>query len=61
MDAYEDALNKCTTDWAPWYVIPADQKWYRNLAIAEVIVETMRKMNPQHAIVEEDLSGIQID
>lgn len=61
MEAYEDVLNRCTTEWAPWYVIPADQKWYRNLAIAEVIVETLRKMNPQHAIVEEDLSGIQID
>jgi len=36
--AYEDMLNNCTTEQAPWYIIPADQKWYRNLAIARVIV-----------------------
>ncbi len=33
MAAYEEMLTKTTTDWAPWYVIPSDQKWYRNLAI----------------------------
>jgi PPK2 family polyphosphate:nucleotide phosphotransferase len=61
MEAYEEMLNRCTTDWAPWHVIPADQKWYRNLAIAETIVETLRKMNPQYDIVKEDLSKIKID
>ena len=61
MGAYEDVLNRCTTEWAPWHVIPADQKWYRNLAISQVIVETMRKMNPQYEVVRKDLSQIQID
>ena len=42
MAAYEDALAKCSTDTAPWYVIPADQKWFRNLAIAEVITDTLK-------------------
>jgi PPK2 family polyphosphate:nucleotide phosphotransferase len=40
--AYEDALAKCSTDAAPWYVVPADRKWFRNLAIAETLIETLR-------------------
>ncbi len=43
--AYEDALSLCSASWAPWYVIPADHKWYRNLAISEIIVETLEKLN----------------
>src|SRR5437660_1703539 len=39
--AYEDALSKCSTDEAPWYIVPANHKWYRNLAIAQLLVETM--------------------
>ena len=38
---------KCSTDHAPWYIVPADQKWYRNLAIAEVIVERLRPLAKQ--------------
>jgi len=40
--AYEDALSKCSTKDAPWYIVPANHKWYRNLAIAQTLVETMR-------------------
>ncbi|GCE19732.1 polyphosphate kinase 2 family protein [Dictyobacter kobayashii] len=41
--AYEDALSQCSTDEAPWYIVPANHKWYRNLVIAKTLVETMRK------------------
>ncbi|HAG99697.1 MAG TPA: polyphosphate--AMP phosphotransferase [Ktedonobacter sp.] len=41
--AYEDLLDKCSTDEAPWYIVPANHKWYRNLAVAHVLVETMRR------------------
>src|SRR2546421_685936 len=41
--AYEDALSKCSTDEAPWYIVPANHKWYRNLAIAHLLVESMSK------------------
>jgi PPK2 family polyphosphate:nucleotide phosphotransferase len=41
--AYEDALSKCSTDAAPWYIIPGNHKWYRNLAVAHTIVHSMRK------------------
>lgn len=40
--AYEDAINKCSTASAPWYVVPANRKWYRNLVIAQTLVETLR-------------------
>lgn len=40
--AYADAIEKCSTKHAPWYVVPADQKWFRNLAVAEVLVHTLR-------------------
>ena len=46
-DAYEAALSKCSTDEAPWYIVPADHKWYRNLAIAHTVVHTMRKYEDQ--------------
>ena len=40
--AYEDALRHCSTEVAPWHVIPADRKWFRNLAVAQLLVETLR-------------------
>lgn len=41
--AFEDMLSRCSTDAAPWHIIPADRKWFRNLAITEVLVEELRK------------------
>jgi len=41
-NAYEAALTRCSTKSAPWYIVPADHKWYRDLAVAQAIVETMR-------------------
>jgi PPK2 family polyphosphate:nucleotide phosphotransferase len=45
LDAYEDALTKCNTRWGPWYVIPANKKWYRNFAVSQVLVETLEKLD----------------
>lgn len=42
MAAYEEALTRCSTEYAPWYIIPANRKWYRDLAISELLVETLR-------------------
>jgi polyphosphate kinase 2 (PPK2 family) len=38
--AYEAALTRCSTPWAPWFVIPAKKKWFRNLAVSEIINRT---------------------
>ncbi len=43
--AYEDALEKCSTGRAPWYVIPANKKWFRNLAVSHIIPETLEDIN----------------
>ncbi len=59
--AYEDVLEKCSTKRAPWYVVPADHKWYRNLVVAETIVETMRDMDLKYPEPAGDLSRIVIE
>ncbi|HEY6608320.1 MAG TPA: polyphosphate kinase 2 family protein [Candidatus Limnocylindria bacterium] len=56
--AYTDALARCSTDVAPWFVVPADRKWYRDLAVAEILAETAAAMDPQWPEVDEDLSSI---
>jgi len=45
IEAYDDVLRKCSTKAAPWYVIPANHKWFRNLAVAQVLVETLEDMD----------------
>ena len=45
--AYEEAITATSTESAPWYVIPADRNWVRNLAVATVLVEALRKLDPQ--------------
>lgn len=43
VDAYEDAIGKCSTSAAPWYIVPADKKWYRDLAVVEAVVDTLKE------------------
>jgi polyphosphate kinase 2 (PPK2 family) len=60
MAAFEEMLQQTSTEHAPWYLIPGNQKWYRNLAVMRVIVDTLREMNPQYPEVTADLSNITI-
>jgi PPK2 family polyphosphate:nucleotide phosphotransferase len=58
MRAYEDALARCNTDDAPWFVIPADHKWFRDMAISEIVVSTMEAMKfqvPQPTVDIEEI------
>ena len=55
--AYEAAINETSTEWAPWYVIPANRKWYRNLVIASLLVDTLKKLNPQPPAVLNDIDS----
>ena len=48
MEAFEIALERCSTDYAPWYVIPAEERWFRDLVISQLLVETLREMDPQY-------------
>jgi polyphosphate kinase 2 (PPK2 family) len=43
--AYEDAISKCSTDYAPWYIIPANHKWFRNLVVSRILVNTLESFN----------------
>lgn len=61
MEAYEDALNHTSTPWAPWYLIPANRKWYRNLTVARVIVETLRGFKMKWPEPADDLSSVVIE
>jgi PPK2 family polyphosphate:nucleotide phosphotransferase len=59
--AYEEALEKTSTEWAPWYVVPANRKWHRNLVVASVIVETLKALKMRYPAPEENLDGIVIE
>ncbi len=60
MDAYEDVLNKCSTQAARWHLVPADKKWYRDLVIARRVVEAMEAMDLKWPAAREDLSKITV-
>ncbi len=60
MVAFEDAISRCSTDHAPWFVIPSNRKWFRNVAIARTVVRTLEAMDPQFPESSENLDGIVI-
>jgi len=61
IEAYEDAISKTSTDWAPWYVVPANRKWYRNIVIGSAIVETLKGLNMRHPEPDFDPADIVIE
>jgi len=58
--AYEAALTHCNTEHAPWHIIPSDRKWYRNLAVSNLLLQTLTKMDPQYPPEEDGLAGIDV-
>ena len=60
MEAYEEVLSRTSTDWAPWYIVPANHKWYRNLVIGRVLVTTLQSLNMKYPRPVEDYSQMQI-
>ncbi len=56
--AYEDAIRRCSTEVAPWYVVPADRKWYRNWAVASLLAETLEEMDPTYPRPELDVDTL---
>ncbi|HUK28573.1 MAG TPA: polyphosphate kinase 2 family protein, partial [Candidatus Acidoferrales bacterium] len=57
--AYEEAVNKCSTDYAPWYVIPSNHKWFRNLAVSQIIVESLASLDMKLPPPTVDIQVIQ--
>ena len=58
--AYEDAINCCSPSYAPWHIVPADHKWYRDFVIAQAVVETLNGLKMKWPKPAEDLSKIKI-
>ena len=56
-EAYEAVLERTNTDHAPWYVIPSDKKWYRNLAVGRLLCDTLRAMHPQWPKADFDVAA----
>jgi hypothetical protein len=47
-------LSATSTDWAPWYVIPANRKWFAHICVSAVLVHTLAEINPQYPVVSAD-------
>jgi PPK2 family polyphosphate:nucleotide phosphotransferase len=54
MEAYEDMLNKTNTEWAPWYIIPADKKWVSHAVISEIIVSQIKTLNLKYPVLSKE-------
>jgi len=57
MQAYQAAMERCSTDVAPWYVVPADRKWYARLAVQQLLLERLRSMDPQWPAATFDVTA----
>lgn len=60
MEAYEDVLSKTSSDVAPWYIVPANRKWFRDLVISSVLVDTLEGLKMNYPEPEENLDGVVI-
>jgi len=59
MAAYEEALGRCSTEHAPWYVIPADKKWYRNLVVSHILLRTFQDLEMEWPPLEAEAQAIE--
>lgn len=58
---YEDVISRTSTEHAPWYIVPANRKWYRNVVIASVLRDTLAKMDPSYPRPSWDISSITVE
>jgi hypothetical protein len=63
MEAYQDVLSKTSKPWAPWYIIPANRNWYRNLVISSILVDTLEKLKMHYPQPVKNINqyAIQLD
>jgi PPK2 family polyphosphate:nucleotide phosphotransferase len=60
VEAYEEALGRCSTEEAPWFIIPANHKWFRNLAVCRIIVEALEEMDMKFPPPSFDVSKVRL-
>ena len=53
--AFEEALSRCSTAAAPWYVIPANRNWFRNLAVAEILGDVLEDLKPAYPAIDPNV------
>ena len=61
MRAYDEVIGQTSTEWAPWHVVPADRKWARNVVVARLLVDALRRIDPQLPTPEPGLSELAVD
>ena len=54
MEAYEEMLNKTSTEWAPWYIIPADKKWVTHTSISDIILSQIKKLDLKYPVLSKE-------
>jgi PPK2 family polyphosphate:nucleotide phosphotransferase len=59
--AYEDAINECNTDHAPWHIVPSDRKWFRNLTVTRILRKTLEDLDPHFPPAKDNLDGIVVE
>jgi polyphosphate kinase 2 (PPK2 family) len=60
MEAYSDVLSRTSTEDSPWYIIPADRKWYRNLLVADILIKTLKGLNMEYPGIDYDPKSVTI-
>ena len=61
MDAYEDALRKCSTEAGPWYCVPSNRKWFRNWVISDVLVRSLESLDMKYPPAAPGLDKISVE
>jgi PPK2 family polyphosphate:nucleotide phosphotransferase len=62
MESFEDMINNTSTKWAPWYIIPANKKWFRNYIVSEIIAKTMKSLDMSYPkLTDESLVNLEIE
>ena len=61
LHAYEDAISETSTAWAPWYVVPGDRKWVRNVAVSQLLVDTLRRWTRKYPPPEPGLEKLRVE
>ncbi len=60
MDVYEEMFNHTSTDWGPWFIIPADRKWFTRLCVSGIVVAMLKSLNLKYPKVsDEELAELQ--
>lgn len=61
METYEELLSRTSTEYAPWYVVPANRKWYRNLVVARIMVDTLKKLDMKFPEIDWDPADMVVE